>query len=480
MAVSVMAILLIATLAVMLHYTRKAVKEEALNKANQTLEETVQRIDNILLSVEQTSGNFYFKLVPLLGQPEQMYIYSRKLVETNPYVDGCAIAFKPGFYKEDELFMAYYHRDGNGSIVQATTFADTPYTEQAWFTQPIAEKRPCWDFPLDDQDVKQHGVDKHIITFSIPFTDTSGQTVGVIGVDVALDHLSQIISQAKPSEHSYCTLLDNDGSFIVHHNDDQLIHKSVFSITDTLEDPATREAAEAMVKGETGYKQFTLDGKDYYIFFKPFERTAVPGRSTERLGWSAGIVYPEDDIFGDYNRLLYYVLAIATAGLLLLLLLCHIIIHRQLLPLRMLAKKAQRIAQGHYDEEIPDSKQDDEIGRLQDNFQQMQQSLAANIGELEQLTTTLQERGEGLRKAYKQAQKADRMKTAFLHNMTNQMVAPAEAILKDVNKLMVQKASLQESSLFTTEIANDIVQNGDTIAELLKNFINLSDEEGRV
>ena len=72
-----MAILLMASLAVMLYYSRKAVKEEALQKASQTLEAAVQRIDNILLSVEQTSGNIFFSMINHVDDPDMMLTYSR-------------------------------------------------------------------------------------------------------------------------------------------------------------------------------------------------------------------------------------------------------------------------------------------------------------------------------------------------------------------------------------------------------------------
>ena len=112
--VSAMAILLMATLTVMLYYSKKALKEEALEKVSQTLEGTVQSIDNILLSVEQTSGNIYFNLITHLDQPDMMYTYSRQIVESNKYVAGCAIAFKENFYPGHELFMPYFRRENVG------------------------------------------------------------------------------------------------------------------------------------------------------------------------------------------------------------------------------------------------------------------------------------------------------------------------------------------------------------------------------
>ena len=105
------ATLLTAALFIMFRYSRKALKEEALQKAGQTLEATVQHIDNILLNVEQASGNIYWDLLLHLDEPDKMSHYARLLLEVSPYITGCAIAFEPSYYKEHEhYFMTYFHR----------------------------------------------------------------------------------------------------------------------------------------------------------------------------------------------------------------------------------------------------------------------------------------------------------------------------------------------------------------------------------
>lgn len=474
MVVVAMSVLLMASLSVMLYFSRRTIKAEALQKATQTLESTVKRIDNILLSIEQTTGNIYFCLKPHLNQRDMIYTYCRQLVESNPYVVGAAIAYQPNYFKEGEKFMAYYHRDmvndtlslTEQPIRKAKWYNNEPYTQQAWYVEPMKSNKPGWMNPLDNME----GDIEPIITFSLPIPGEDGKPIGVIGADVSLSTLSKIVLEAKPSANSYCTLLDGDGSFIVHPDGTQLLRQTAFTMSRHAADPSVREAVQAMVSGETGYKAFNIGQTNYYVFYKPFERTVVPGRSMEKLCWSAGIVYPEDDIFGDYNALLSYVFLIAIICLLLIYLLSHAIIHRQLKPLIMLTESAQRIAKGNFTEPIPDSRQEDEIGRLQDNFQQMQRSLATNIGQLEQIQNTLKEHGENLNKAYARAQKADRMKTTFLHNMTDQMTNPAVTIRKDVD--MLCKGTGDRSQL-----ADEIISNGKTIAELLDNLIKKSNEE---
>lgn len=76
MVVSAMAILLMASLVVMLYYSRKVLKDEAIQKATQTLAGTVQCVDNILLSVEQAAGNVYFTIPPHLNNQEKLREYS--------------------------------------------------------------------------------------------------------------------------------------------------------------------------------------------------------------------------------------------------------------------------------------------------------------------------------------------------------------------------------------------------------------------
>ena len=426
MAVSAMAVLLIASLVVMLLYSRKKVKEETMARVTQTLDATVQNIDNILLSVEQTAGNVYYSLPPHINDPEAIEQYRRNLIDSNPYVADCTIAI-----------------------------GDSSVTESKWTFKPA-----------------QEGHDP-LICFSLPVHNMTGQPVGFIGVDVSVGLLSRIVAQTKPSENSFCVLLDSVGNFIVHPDAEQLMQQSAIEISKANANAELGGAVQAMIAGQTDYRTFRLWGTDFYVYFKPFSRSSVRGRVIGHLGWSAGIIYPERDIFGDYNNLQYYVLVISIIGLLLTFLLSHAVIKSRLKPLLMLTSQAQHIAAGNFSEPIPDSKHIDEVGRLQDNFQLMQRSLATQIDELESLKNTLYQRCEGLRKAYDQAKKADRMKTSFLHNMTNQMMEPADAIEKDVLQLCSQ------SDRDTAQLVSDVQKKGKAITELLKNLISMSDDEMR-
>ena len=351
MVVLAAAVLLSVSLAVMLHFSRQALKHEALQNAEQTLEGTVQRVDNILLGVEQSVGNVYWDMLSHIDRQEQMEGYCRRIVECCPYVAGCAIAFESDFYPGREPFMVYvYRRDGMkasttpSELAVTHVFGKRPHTEQQWFSIPLKEGKARWTDPLKDEEVEGEA----LTTFSLPIYGSEGRVVGVVAADVPIRLLSQIILSAKPSANGYSTLLGNDGSYLVHPDTDKLLHQTVFTQTENGTNPTVRAAAEAMVAGETGYRYFTLDGSNCYVFYKPFQRAEVPGRVMERLGWSVGVIYPEEDIFAEYNLLLYYVLAIAIVGLLLFFMHCTMFTHRQLQPLQLLTRSAKQIASGEW------------------------------------------------------------------------------------------------------------------------------------
>ena len=429
--IGALAILLVVALFIMFFFSRRALRQEAINDAAQSLEATVARIDNILLDVEQATGNVYFKMLPYYRQPEKLQAYAQRLVDVNPYVVD-----------------AHFH----------------------WATDTFAVdlNKVGWSTPLRLKELNG----EPLTSFRLPIYE--GQSViGAFDVSVSLTQLTKIMLESKPSPNSFSILLDKEGKLIVF-PDSAFLNKNAFELTKELDDNSELDAVQAMTSGETGYKHVRMDGRDCYVFYKPFVRADVPGRAQIDLGWSAGIIYPEDDIFGDYNRLLNTVLIIAAVGLLLLLISCRLLIHRQLVPLRQLEVSAQRIAEGSYDAPIPDIPKQDEIGRLNRHFQNMQQSLATRMGEMQRASDVLKQRGEELQATYEQAQAGDRMKTNFLYNMSDQMMSPVSDITECVKRICDHTDELSEEE--TNRLVGRIQQRGEKMTALLNQLIAESEK----
>ena len=464
--------LLVVSLGILLFFSRETLVKEAKLDAEQRLAGTVQHVDNILLGVEQSAGNIYYDLLQHLDQPEEMVKYCRRVVQSNPDIDGCAIGIKPGYFP-DSLFRVYVRKDVLKGVVTSPYFGHIPYTQQPWFKKTMELNYATWMYPFQQQE------EERVITFCLPLPGKDGKPVGVMGVDLSVELLAKEVIAAKPTPNSYSVLVDSVGTFMIHPEKDKLLSHNVLSLADKLESPSMKAVAEAVLRGETGNSSFKSRGETWYIFFRPFERAKVMGRSEAKLGWHIGTVYPKKDIFDEYYHHVWHVAWICIVGLLLFYVFSRFAIRKMLRPLRRLTESAYSIAEGNYATTVPDTDRDDEVGMFQHNFKLMQDNLLADIEKQDNLKDNLHERREALRKAHEQIQEDDRVQTTFLHNVTNRLIPPSESILGSVSLLSdnYQFISRQEAQ---NEVIN-IKNQSDTIFDLLirKFKASYNKEEGK-
>ena len=87
--------LFITALGILFHYSRIAVKDEAMEKATQTLEGTLLHVESTLREVEVAADNMKWLVEQHIDSPDSMYVFSAKILENNPHLNGCSIASEP-------------------------------------------------------------------------------------------------------------------------------------------------------------------------------------------------------------------------------------------------------------------------------------------------------------------------------------------------------------------------------------------------
>ena len=109
-------LIFIAALGVFFNESRKAVRLEAIQHATQSLDNTVQRVTNILTQVKVATDNTDWLVKRHLDAPDSMFVYSRRILENNPILNGCSVAFEPFFFKDKGLYFSAYSLNTNGLI----------------------------------------------------------------------------------------------------------------------------------------------------------------------------------------------------------------------------------------------------------------------------------------------------------------------------------------------------------------------------
>ena len=376
---SVMAALLASAvfffaLAFMFDQARETVRKEAMDHATEELNNTVQRVNTILVGIQEATANTLWYVKRQLDHPDSMLVYSRGFLESHPEANGCSIAFEPYYFKEKgRYFSAYAGYRTDGSLVTTVEGSQNyEYFYMDWYQLSKLLDRPAWTDPFLDVDTDIDDQTDMIVSYGMPIKDAEGNYVGTISTDLSLDWLSSTISAVKPYPNSYSIMLGRNGTYFVHPDPSKLLYESIFTETLEKDNPERTKLGMAMVHGEEGVQRTFINGERCYVFYKPL------GDS----GWSVGIVCPESDIFGGFRRLRNAVSLIFLLGVIIMLVVLIRIIRNQLKPLEVLADQAEVIANGDFERALPEDDRIDEIGRLEQSFTHMQQSLVKYIDEV--------------------------------------------------------------------------------------------------
>lgn len=376
------------------YYSRKAIKEEAEKSALHELDNTVLRMSNVLNSVEVATRNMMPFIVRHLDTPDSMFVFSRLMLENNPNVLGCSIAFEPDYYQnkgKGKYFSAYSYRDKNEILTEQEGSETYQYQYMDWYQIAKLLDRPYWTDPYIDvaDDASEIIVSEQMCTYSVPIYDAKDCFVGIVAVDISQKWLSQLLSNLRPYPNSHTIALGRGGVYLVHPDTSILSKETIF--TETLDNdnyPEVQELGKAMTSGKRGMMAMPADqmsnGKDSYVFFTPLKR----------VGWSVAIVCPESDVFAGYDNLKLVLICIFIFGILAMMVVCILVIRQRVHPLEKLARTANVIARGNFTEEIEVARGDDEISSLSRAFHDMQHSLVEYIEELKS-TTANKERIEG-------------------------------------------------------------------------------------
>ena len=407
----------ILSLGILFVQSRNNVKKEAMEHANSVLNTAIQRVVRFMNNVETATDINDWEVTENLN-PDSLLAYSRFIVMLNGNIDGCSISTEPNFFpKYGRYFSAYTVREKD--TVTTVIEEEYEYFEKIWYKTPRLLNGPCWVAYYDESDSLALTLEGMIASYSKPLYNADQQFVGVISTDLSLLHLSRTITADKPYPDSYFMMTDEEGRYFIHPDTAKLFTHTIFSDTDPHQHSDLITLGHEMTTGKQGNLRVNIDGESCLVCYQ-----TVPGTK-----WSLALVCPDRNILQNYNRLNYIIAPLIIIGLILILLFCSMAITHAIRPLNKLASKLQRIAAGHYDEKISRSRYNDAVGRLQNNFVTMQESLSRHVNDIQQMNAEASQRNEELVHASELAKEADHQKSLFIQNVSHQIRTPLNIIM---------------------------------------------------
>ena len=411
----------------LLYRCKHFIQNAAIERASQLLDNTAERINGIMEETELVT-NFLATTTPHHLHPDSLLVFTRRAVIENPFLTGMAISMEPNFFPEmGRYYSAYSLRDMTPGSDSITTVREGPfeYFDAIWY---------------------------------------KGNYLGSITASLTLKWLSEAVSQLKPYANSSAIMIGRNGTYLVHPDTAKLLHETIFSDPDPKAVNDIKVLGRRMLTGHSGMMQTIVDGRPAFIFYRPVPHTQ----------WSIAIVCPQSDVYARYNKLIIGIWVVLGLGILLLMLFCYQTVRHAILPLQELDEQAHRIAEGHFDEPLPESTRHDSVGRLTNSFILMQQSLARTVNDIRNTNMELSTLNSQLTEAYKLKLDTNRRKTELIHFMYHEIRTPLNIISGFAQVLAVSLHSLETDEVedITTrmqESAKDISRLTHELGEAANN-----------
>jgi sigma-B regulation protein RsbU (phosphoserine phosphatase) len=285
----------------------------------------------------------------------------RDALQANRDMDGLAAVFRPPLNPDDvRPYSPFVSRLEHGALSSRDLAHDArPYWNSNWFLGGLSCSAGCWQRPFFSLSRK-----RQLINYSVAIS-REGHPIGIINADVTLDWLHQILGHLDKPEGAYAFVLDSDGNYLAHDNPSLVGKRGAPALLDVLASDQAESvrlpvAQNPQVRGAV------------WIYSAPIEGTH----------WRLGLVVPEFQIYAGVRRIFLSGLVLGLLALLGVALITLLTIRRTMAPLGVLAYRAEHVARGELDFELPSTHRSDEVGRLTQSFDQMRRELALHLEDL--------------------------------------------------------------------------------------------------
>lgn len=406
----------VAALGVMFLQSRYMLRKEATERVSSVLDHTVLHVRRSMSMVETATNSNGWMILEYL-RPDSLLAFSHRVVSLNGHVNGCSITVEPEIFPELGPFSAYSIREGDSIITVREGAYD--YYGQVWYKQPRDQGQACWTDPFNDFNTNSVYTHHIIASYCKPLYKDNGQFIGVISTDLSLKHLKETIAEELPYPSSYFIMVNSEGRFIIHPDSIKELNKTVYEDLDTKKHADLIALGHEMSVGAKGNMRVTIDGMSCLACYQP-----VPGTK-----WCLGLIIPDKEILQTYYRLTNIILLLIAIGLIIILLVSCWIVAQAIRPLNQLLVQSKDIAEGRYDNHIPHTQRQDAVGRLQNSFATMQESLTRHVNDIKNAAEETKRSNEEIVKATQMAEEADRQKTIFIQNVSHQIRTPLNIIM---------------------------------------------------
>lgn len=264
-----------------------------------------------------------------------------RMARLNSATLGAGVWFEPYEYQAAmEYFGPYVYKEGDSVVyTQDYSTKEYDYPNQDWYVK--GKEKISWSTPYYDDTT---GIT--MVTTSLPMKDSTGKLLGTVTADIDLSTIQQQIKSITLKESGYAVLIDNEGNFISHPDQEKVMKV-------LLKDDEDLSSLAEVISEESGH--VTIDSQKgklgvYYV--------TVP-----ETGWKLVVTVPESELYASVYSLAWKVLIATLVALVLVSTVIVIYSRKHTAEIGKISKVMEKVAAGDLTAKVKVISQD-EVGQL--------------------------------------------------------------------------------------------------------------------
>ena len=296
-----------------------------------------------------------------------------------------------------------------------------------------------------------------ILSAVAPVYDADKKVVGVAGVDVVIETITNKMKNYTIGANGYTMLMTSDGTF-VYHPTSSLIDKKIqdMKISDRVSKAISSKSSQLL--------NYTVNGNHKYGYIMPIGNT----------GFIALSCIPNGQYYSSLVTAIIMLLVLIVVGLAFILILIGKLSSRIVGPLMQLNDAAMELANGNLDVTI-DDQSDDEVGELGRSIEKTVSRLKEYIDYIDEISNVLADMADGklaINLKYAYVGEFQKVKDAMNH-ISEAMTEVMTSIMEGAKQVSVGSDDLAEAA---QGMAQNTTTQATSIDELLETAITVADK----
>ncbi len=237
----------------------------------------------------------------------------------------------------------------------------------------------------------------------LPINNENGDMMGVLGVDIKLEYIQNLIENFSDSENgNYSFIIDGEGNIVAHPenkymeefynfknltkqvpkkdlNGESFVDKNGDVITEEMSFEISDEYKKAVLdvlSGSTGSTESQFEGKDYYISY-----TSIPMKG-DSASWAVITMQDKSVALSVAYKVIFNVILISIVIIIIATIFIGMLTKNVTAPIKIMAKAMERMKEGNFKNGVNYSSQN-EIGVLADSFNSFVENINNIISDID-------------------------------------------------------------------------------------------------